>query len=443
MATLSEKQAKDITKIALSAAMAPELVVTVRDRRTGNCRFAQGQPTSEGDSETLEIAVTASVQGRTATAVGNRSDKAAIQALVAEAEELAVLSPVDPEHMPPLAPARTLEVKGHDAATAKLGANERARLIEQAITIGREQGVEIAGYLEHHEDSFAVANNAGLFAWWPSTEVSLSVTCRTTDGSGSGWAGAIAHRAKPIDAEALTRTAAEKADMSREPESLAPGKRLVVLEAQAVGDLLSFLVGALDARAADEGRSAFSHPDGGNRIGEQLFDPRVTIRSNPADADHPTRPFSGEGEPQRMIDWIAGGVLKNLICSRYWADKTQQKSTPRPGSIHMAGEDVELIDLIRAIDEPAVLVTRFWYNRMLEPRTILATGLTRDGTFLIEKGRITKAIKNFRYNDSPLTLLKNVVAFGRPQRVMSGGTAMIVPPLVVKDFDFASSSDAI
>lgn len=443
MATLSEKQAKDITKIALGSAMAPELVVTIRERRTGNSRFAQGQPTTEGDVETLEIAVTASVQGRSATAVGNRSDKRSIQALVAEAEELAVLSPVDPEHMPPLPAARTLDIAGHDPATAKLGASERVKVVGEALAHAREQDVEMAGYLEHHEDSFAVANSAGLFAWWPSTEASLSLTCRTREGSGSGWAAQVGHKAKQIDAEALARMAAEKADMSREPEAIEPGKRLVILEAQAVGDLLGFLLGALDARAADEGRSAFSHPDGGNRLGEQLFDPRVTIRSNPLDADHPAQPFSGEGEPQRVLDWIASGVLRNLVCSRYWADQTQQKSTPRPGVVQMLGEEVELIDLVRAVDEPAVLVTRFWYNRMLEPRTILATGLTRDGTFLVDKGRITKAIKNFRYNESPLTLLKNVVAFGRPQRVVSGGTVLVVPPLVVKDFNFASASDAV
>ncbi len=443
MATLDEKQAKAITKIALSSAMAPELVVTIRDRRTGNSRFAQGQPTTEGDVETLELAVTASVEGRSATAVGNRSDKASIQALVAEAEELAVLSPIDPEHMPPLPATRTLDVAGHDPATAKLGASERAKLLEQALAVARAQSIEIAGYLEHHDESFTVATSAGMFAWWPSSEASLSVTCRTLADHGSGWAGAVSHRAKRLDAEALARTAAEKADLSRDPEPLEPGKRLVVLEAQAVADLLGFFVGALDARAADEGRSAFSHPDGGSRVGEQLFDPRIEITSNPTDTEHPAQPFTGEGEPQRMVEWVANGVLRSLVCSRYWAAKTNQKSTPRPSSIHMRGEEVELLDLVRAIDEPAVLVTRFWYNRMLEPRTILATGLTRDGTFLIDEGRITKAVKNFRYNESPLTLLNNVVAFGRPQRVMSGGIVMVVPPMVVKDFNFASSSDAI
>ena len=238
MATLTEKQAKDITTIALASAMAPELVVRVRDRRTGNGRFAQGQPTTEGDVETLEISVTASVQGRTATATGNRSDKASIQALVSEAEELAVLSPVDPEHMPPLPATRMLDVDGHDSATAKLGATERAKIISASLGLAREQGVEIAGYLEHHEASVAVATSAGLFAWWSNTEASLSVTCRTDDASGSGWAGTVDHRAKRIDGEALARSAAEKADMSREPIAIAPGKKLVVLEAQAVADLL-------------------------------------------------------------------------------------------------------------------------------------------------------------------------------------------------------------
>lgn len=440
---LGDKQIKAITKTALAAAMAPELVVTVRERRTGNSRFAQGQPTTEGDVETLEIAVTATVQGRSATATSNRSDTAAIQALVAEAEELAVLSPVDPEHMPPLAPARTLDVVGLDKAATKLDAGARAKVIERALALGREQDVEIAGYLEHREEAFAVANSAGLFAYHPSSEVAFSVTCRTKEGGGSGWAGVVGHRVAVLDGEGLARAAAEKADMSREPEALEPGKRLVVLEAQAVADLLSFLVGALDARAADEGRSAFSHPDGGSRIGEQLFDPRVEIRSNPAEPDHPAMPFTGEGEPQRMVPWVEGGVLRELWCSRFWADKTQRKSTPRPSSLHLRGEDIDLIELVRSVDTPAVLVSRFWYNRMLEPRSILVTGLTRDGTFVVDKGRITKAIKNFRYNDSPLTLLKNVVAFGRPQRVVTGNLVMVVPPLVVKDFNFASLSDAV
>jgi predicted Zn-dependent protease len=447
MGTLTEKQAKKITDTLLNAAMVPELVVSVRDRQTGNTRFARNQPTTEGDVDTLEISVTASIEGRTATAIGNRSDAASLAALVAEAEELAALSPVDPEHVPPVGKGVYLQVAGHDKPTAKLGAAERAKQIERSITTAADADVELAGFFEHREQSMAIATlqngGAGAFAFYPSTEASLTVTCRSRDAQGSGWAGLESHRGALIDAGALTQLAAEKADISRDAKPLDPGKYVVVLEAQAVGDLLGFLIDAMDARAADEGRSWFSHKDGGTRLGEALFHPSITLRSDPADANNPAAPFTEAGEAHKLVRWIADGVLENLSRSRYWADKTGVPALASPSSVLLGGSDVELLELVRAADR-AVLVTRFWYNRMLDPRTILATGLTRDGTFLIEQGKITTAVKNFRYNDSPVTLLKNVLALGKPQRVVTGGgRVMVVPPMVVKDFNFASSSDAI
>ncbi|MCA9698308.1 MAG: hypothetical protein KC431_12340, partial [Myxococcales bacterium] len=266
--TMSERDIKSITDTILGAAMAPEIVVTVSDRSEGNLRFANDEPTTEGESETLEISITATIQGRSATAVGNRSDKDSLRSLVTEAEELAAMSPVDPEHMPPLGKVPLLQVKGHDPATAKLDAKQRLQRAEQAIAAGGRAGVTTAGFFSHHEESFAVATSAGAFCYWPSTTASLSVTCRTGDGSGSGWAAALSHVGKQVEGKAVAELAAEKADMSREPQTLAPGKQLVILEAQAVGELLSFLIDALDARSADEGRSFFSRPGGGTRIGE-------------------------------------------------------------------------------------------------------------------------------------------------------------------------------
>src|SRR5690606_16787129 len=152
------------------------------------------------------------------------------------------------------------------------------------------------------EQSFAIGTSAGAFGYWPSTSVSLTSTCRTRDQSGSGWAGAESHRGSDIDGEALTQLAAEKADISQAPKALEAGKQLVILEPQAVGELLEFLVDALDARAADEGRSWFSHPDGGARIGEELFHTSINLRSNPADKQHPAAPFSGEGEAHKIVD---------------------------------------------------------------------------------------------------------------------------------------------
>jgi predicted Zn-dependent protease len=444
MATISERDAKTIVNTVLGAAMAPEVVVSVRHRSAGNLRFARNQATTEGNVETFEISVTASIQGRSATAVGNRIDKPALEALMAEAEELAALSPVDPEHVAPVGKSLYLQVAGHDKATAKLDAKQRAEAVGKAIATADAADVELAGFFEHHEQSMAVATSAGAFGYWPSTAASMTTTCRTRDQSGSGWAGSESHRGQDIGGEALTQLAAEKADISRAPQTLEPGKQLVILEPQAVGDLLEFLIDALDARAADEGRSWFSHPDGGARIGEELFHNSITLRSNPADKQHPAAPFTAEGEAHKVVDWIRDGVLTSLPSSRYWSSKSGSSSAlPEPSSVLLDGAEVELLELVRAIDR-GVLVTRFWYNRMLDPRTILATGLTRDGTFLVEQGKITTALKNFRYNDSPVTMLQNVLALGRPQRVVTrGGRVMVVPPMVVKDFNFSSLSDAV
>lgn len=443
MAVLNEKQAKKITDTCLGAAMVPELVVRVRERVAGNTRFARNEPTTEGDVETLEISVTASIQGRTASASGNRSDKASLEALVAEAEELAALSPENPEHVAPVGKGAYLKVAGHDKAAAKLDAKGRAKLVEQSIGVAKAADLELAGFASHYEESLTVATSAGGFAHHLHTNVELTTTCRTRDAQGSGWAGSESHTAAGIDALACTQLAAEKAEISSEAEALDPGKYLVILEPQAVAELLSFLVDSLDARAADEGRSWFSRPDGGSRVGEELFHTSVTLRSNPADPDHPAAPFADDGQAHKIIEWVGDGVLQNLTRTRYWAEQSKEPAVPRPSSVFLDGQELELLELVQAVDQ-AVLVTRFWYNRMLDPRSLLVTGLTRDGTFLVKGGKITTAIKNFRYNDSPVTMLRNVLAMGRPQRVVTrGGRVMVVPPLVVREFNFASSSDAI
>jgi len=443
MATITEREAKAITSAVLGAAMAPEVIVSVRHRQTGNLRFAQTQPTTEGSVETVEVSVSATIQGRSATVTGNQTDKASLAALMVEAEELAALSPVNPEHQPPVGKGAYLEVAGHDPATAKLDAAQRAAIAGRAIAAAARADVELAGYLEHREQSFAVATSAGAFAYHPSTAAALTVTARTRDQTGSGWAGAESHRGKAIDGGALTELAAEKAELSAAPQALAPGKQVVILEPQAVAELLEFLVDALDARAADEGRSWFSRPDGGARLGEELFHTSINLRSNPADKQHPSAPFTADGQAHKIVDWIRDGVLSSLTRSRFWADKTGTAAVPPPSSILLEGADLDLLELVGAVDR-GVLVTRFWYNRTLDPRTILATGLTRDGTFLVERGKITAAVKNFRYNDSPVNMLQNVLALGRPQRVYTrGGRVMVVPPMVVKDFNFSSTSDAV
>lgn len=441
--TLTKAAARRLTQQVLSHAVVDDLVVSVSSSQTGNTRFANNEPTTTGDVAAQTVNVTATVEGRSATLSTNRSDPKSLQRLVREAEELAALTPVDPEHMPPLGPQKYARVKARDAVTAKLAGADRAKAIEEPLAVAKARGLTGSGLVMHDDSAFALANSEGLFAYHASTELSLSNTCRTADGSGSGRAAFVSHRLADLDAKAVATVAADKAEMSVEPKGIDPGKYVVILEPQAVADLLGFLLHAMRARSADEGRSYFSRPSGGNRVGEKLFHPSITITSDPANPDHPATPIGDGGLAQKKMTWIEQGVVKALAYSRFWAQKQGTDPIPMPSSIHMAGTSETLAQLIQGVDR-GVLVTRFWYNRMLEPRTILATGLTRDGTFLVEQGKITTAVKNFRYNESPVTLLKNVLAMGKAERVPTRGSrVMVVPPMVVEGFNFASLSDAV
>lgn len=443
---LRPDEARALIKAALGAATFKEVSVRVTARRAAHMRFAAGAPTTSGEAQRVEVAVTATREGRSGTVSGTTRDPAALAQLVRDAETLAALAPVDPEVEPPLGPQTYAKVAARDAKTAEVGPEGRTEIVARALKIGREAKLVTAGLIEHEDSATALGNREGLFAYHASTSAHLTTTMRTPDGTGSGWAGASSFRLADLDATALARRAADKAAMSAgAAAAIDPGAYTVVLEPQAVADLLSFLVFALSARAADEGRSFFSRP-GGNAIGEALFDPRVVLRTDPADPANPSTPFAPDGLPIAPLRWIDRGVLKALASTRYWARKQGTQPVPSPRAVFLEpaepGAAKELAELVRGV-ERGVLVTRFWYNRMLDPRQILATGLTRDGTFLIEQGKLAKPIKNLRYNDSPAALLTRLVEIGRPERVAGDGAVAVAPPLVARGFRFASVSDAV
>jgi predicted Zn-dependent protease len=231
------------------------------------------------------------------------------------------------------------------------------------------------------------------------------------------------------------------------PVAIEPGRYTVVFEPTAVGNLVQFITRAFNARSADEGRSLFSLPGGKNKIGEKVVDQRVTITSDPFDPDVAGSPFSGDGSPTQRVVWIENGIVRNLDYDRFWAQKQGRAPTGAGGSIRMSGGTASLDDLIRSTQR-GLLVTRFWYLRPVDQRTILYTGLTRDGTYLIENGKISKPVKNLRFNDSPIFMLNNLEAMGVPERVSASeggdpGQAIMVPPIKVRDFNFTSLSDAV
>lgn len=454
---LTREGAKALADRVLAMGKADETRVNISSDWSGNTRFAGGEITTSGESNDATITVTSTVGKKRASATTNVLEDDSLRRTVDLAERLAKLAPDDPETMPELGPQTYSPVSGYIERTADLGPEARAaaarRVIERSAQAGNAAGdVFVAGFLEANATSRAIANTKGLFAYHRSTDANLSATVRTPDGTGSGWASAGSRDWQKIDPGALSVRATQKAVASRNPTAIEPGAYTVVLEPQAVADLIPLLGGAFNARAADEGRSPFSKRGGGTKIGEKIVDERVTIYSDPTDPDLLAQPFDGEGLPLKRNVWIENGILKNLSYSRFWAQKQGKEPTGGgggggggggfggfPGGLKMVGGTKSTDDLIVGT-ERGILVTHFFYIRFLDPRTVLVTGLTRDGTFLIEKGKITRSLKNFRWNESPLFMLAKLEDLGRAEPTAAG---QVMPAIRAKDFNFTSLSDAV
>ncbi|MBI4500297.1 MAG: TldD/PmbA family protein [Gemmatimonadetes bacterium] len=429
---------------------ADRLAASLSSSWTGNTRFAANQMSTSGSVENTQLGVTAWFENRRAGVSTNDFSDTGLEAAVRKAEALAKISPADPEDMPLLGPQTYQPVPAYFDRTATSTAEDRARAAMSALELARKAGdLETAGFLIVNAFSQAIANSAGLFAYHRTTGDTYTVTVRTKDGTGAGWAGADNADWAKLDFTKVAQRAIEKARASRNPVAIEPGRYTVILEAQAVGDLVQLLGGGfgggpLSARSADEGRSPFTKEGGGNKIGEKVVDERVTLISDPQDPDLLGQPFDGEGFPLGRQAWIENGVLKKLAYTRFWAQKQGKQPTGSSSTIKLLGGATTQEEMVRSTDR-GVLVTRLWYLRQVDPRTVLYTGLTRDGTFLIEGGKVSRAIKNFRFNESPLFMLNNLETLGPTERLAGaeGGGDIVMPPIKVRDFNFTSLSDAV
>ncbi len=444
-AILSRQQVQDIIERAVKLSKADTISVNVGSSYTTNLRFAANQMSTSGAVTDGQINIQSSFGNKHAVVSINDASDESLRRAVEQSETLAKLSPEDPEAMPPLG-AQTYEtVNAWYDSTANLSPGDRAKAALTALEPARKAGdLRAAGFIIVSAGSGGLGNNKGLFAYHRSTNANYTLTVRSTDGTGSGWAGAEHPDWNQLDFGALSAHAIDKARLSRNPVAIEPGKYTVILEPQAVGDLVQLVGNYAGARQADEGRSPFTKEGGGNKVGEKLVDTRVTLFSDPRDPQLLARPYDFEGMPLSRQVWIENGVLKQLAYSRFWAKKQGKIPTGGASSIKMQGGSTSLEDMIKSTQR-GVLVTRLWYLREVDPRTILYTGLTRDGTFLIENGKITKAIKNFRINESPLFMLNNIDAIGPAVRLAGTeqGGAVVMPPIKVHDFTFTSLSDAV
>lgn len=443
MAILSRADAQQLVKKVLDLSKADECEVTLSGSEGGNIRYARNAISTSGDISTLSLNVSSTFGKKTGSASINEFDDKSLEKVVRRAEELAQLAPDNPEYMPALGNTDFKEAITFSKPTADITPDFRAEAVAKSIKVAKDAKLEAAGYIENSNGFVAVANSKGLFAYNNSTDVIFSITTRNAEGTGSGYAARGFNDVTKLDTAEATRVACSKANGSVGAKAIEPGKYTVILEPVAATYMLENMF-RFDARQADEGRSFLSKQGGGTRLGEKLMDEKVTIYSDPFNPDLPSNTWTREGFPQEKIKWIDKGVVKNLSYSQYWAQKKGVKPVPFPGNIIMEGGTASLDELIKST-ERGILVSRLWYIRMVDAQTLLLTGLTRDGTFYIENGKVKFPIKNMRFNESPVIMLNNVEALGKSERSISVESyrSYLIPPMKIRDFTFTSLSDAV
>ena len=454
---LSRSDAEEIATRALKNSPAEETRVSINSSARADTRFALNQVTTSGENRDTSVTITALVGGRSASVTTNRLDEASLTAAARQATEIAKLVPPNPERMPELGAQEYPPFKSRIISLPS--PSERAQAAKKVTEQARAAGLIATGFIECRAGASALANSKGLFAYDSSAVVTMTATVRTPDGTGSGWACSDGDTFADIDAQRVGAVATDKALKSRAPVAVEPGRYTAILEPTAVGNLVQMIAGAMQARSADEGRSFFSKAGGGNKIGMKVVDERVTLLTDPEDSPSTNGGFDGDGMSLEKVVWIENGVVKTLNYDRFWAQKQGVKPTRAGGgggfgggggggrSLRMLGGTTSMADMIKST-ERGILVTRFWYIRGTDPRTISYTGLTRDGTFLIENGKVTRPVKNFRFNESPIFFLNNLEALGPVIRInaseaLGAGGATYMPTLKVRDFTFSSLSDAV
>jgi predicted Zn-dependent protease len=447
---LFEKEARAICDKLLSYIKADDAEVSVSSEDYSYLRFAANSITTSGRREDLSVGVTVWINQKKGSASTNEVDDTSLRAAVSQAQQLASLSPVDREYLPTLGPQQYKASHGYVEATAAISPVMRARAVGEVIAACEREKVVGAGFHQARGSSDAAATKHGNFRYSRESLASLSVTARTREGGGSGYFLRNHFDVAKLDTSRIAREAVQKSLRSREPRTLSPGTYTVVLEPQAVADLLGFFAFLFDARSADEGRSPYSASGGKTKLGQKIFDGRINLYTDPWHPELPGSPAAQGGLPAEKFPLVRNGRLENLVYTRYWAKEKNKPATPGPANSIMESSEpsVRMDDIIKNTDR-GLLVSRFWYVRMVDPRTALLTGLTRDGVWHIEEGQIEYPVRNFRFNQSLLQLLApgNVDLIGAPERVgpseAQGGNPVLLPALKVKEFHFTSQSEAV
>ena len=419
----------------------PETEVHIDESIQALTRFANNTIHQNVAEQGLVVSIRTAVDGRTARVTTNRVEEDALRAALEDSLSLASHQPKDSQLLPMPGKQKYRAVRRFHPATAALTAEERARAVKSACQLAEKRGQVAAGIFSCGQSQSVLVNSRGLSAAYRQTQAAFSVTMQ--QGSAASWAKANEPDVCRFDPLHLAKIASEKATQAQNPVELAPGRFTVILEPAAVLDLVGFLFYDFAATAVADKRSCLS-----GRLGKPVFGKNITIAD---DAYHPHQlgaPFDGEGMPRQRIVLVDRGVVKNLVYSRRSAKQAGTKTTGHgftlpneygeaPLNLVVAGGNTSVEEMITSTHR-GLLVTRLWYIREVDPYEKIMTGMTRDGLFLIEQGKIAHGVRNFRFNQSVLEMLRNVECLGPATRA-TGEEAfeMVVPPMKIRDFHFS------
>lgn len=439
---LSQDEALSLVESTIKQSQAEGVFVSLNASESALSRYSENQISQNISRNRFTLTITSYFGKRSASASTTEINSNSITETIRRSEDLARIAPEDPEWVPLLEPQEyDPRLPAFDENTVNLSPLARGEIVQRVTKFADQAGVEGSGTLSTKAFVDVIGNSRGLRACDRGTEADFSFTARIEDGSSWGERTAFAIADLPI--ESMTDELIERAFSSRHPREVSPGEYSVIFNPAAFADLLGWTIWNLDGRAADEGRSFMSRTDeagksAGNRVGEQIFSPLVQVQRNPA---HPLLQLGtcfGDGLSNRYLEVIKDGIPQTLSYSRYWAQQQGKEPTGNLFPIVMTGSDRSLADLI-AQTERGILVSRAWYVRYINPRTLEVTGMTRDGTFWIEDGQIAYPIKNLRFNQSLPDMLRDVDALSTVQRFGNS----IVPGVRVKAFNFSSVTDSI
>ncbi len=450
----SREEVKAITDKILNMVKADAAEVDFSGGERSATRFANSTITANIVQWDRQVSVTVYKGTRSGSASTRQFDDASLQEMVKEAEAAVEQGRENPNMLPLVeGPQEYIEVDAALPSGVNFGPAERAKLARQSIDISDKMGVVGSGYIPKVHQTTCNANSKGLFAYYQNAEASFILTCRTPDATGSGWAGTTGIKDTDlIDAVELTRVASDKALKSRNAKALEPGRYTVILEPRANARFLSLMTGLFNAQSAESpfGRTYFTGKEPGTtKVGEKVFSEQITLKSDIGNTQLRQTPIGTDGMAARPVTWVEKGVLKNLAYSRQYAARQKKPVTPVTvnSSLVMEGSNMTIDEMIKSTKR-GLLVTFFWYIRGVDQETLLNTGMTRDGLFLIENGEIAGPVQNFRWNMSPIVGYNNVTAIGTPVPMhmgesYDGGGNALVPPVRIEDFLMTSVSPAV